>query len=175
MRGYDVGSARLMLAHLGRAAQHYEERQHARNKLKIELSRLKKISTGTIRNHLHDLERSIGEAIKKEQRILQHQQKEDVFHGDVKERIKDLEGRLARYLAIHEARAQRVRLLESALAQESVGKEQQFAEIKKSLSKVERIYNETKRDKKHSKKQLESIRKVIDSIKAKIRAAERKL
>ena len=136
---------------------------------------MKKISTGTIRNHLHDLEKSIGEAIKKEQRILQHQQKEDVFHGDVTERIKDLEGRLARYLAIHEARAQRVRLLESALAQESVGKEQQFAEIKKSLSKVERIYNETKRDKKHSKKQLESIRKVIDSIKAKIRAAERKL
>ena len=105
---YDTGSARTMLSYLGNALKHYNERQFAKQKLRVELSRLKKISTKSMQKYVQNLEHSIGDAIRKEQRILKNQQKEDIFHGNVKERIKDLEAKLSRYLAIHEERARNI-------------------------------------------------------------------
>jgi hypothetical protein len=175
IKGYDIGSARLMLAHLGRAAKHYQERDFARKKLKIQLSRLKKIDTKSMRRYVQELEQSIGEAIRKEQRILKHQQQEDVFHGDVASRINELEARLARYLTIHEARAQRVKLLESALSEEDQAKRQQIALIKKSLNRAERIFSRAKKEKRHPKRQIAAVRKALDSIKAKVDQIGKKL
>ena len=174
-RGYDIGSARLMLAYLGKATQHWEERKYARQKLKIELSRLKKISTKSMKGYVQNLERSIAEAIKKEQRILKHQGKEDIFHGDVRARIKELEERLAHYMTIHEARAQRVKLLETALVGEQESKAEQLGAIRESLTKIERIHRSLAKNKKHSKKQLASMKRVIDKLKEKVRKAEKKL
>jgi len=173
-RGSDISSARLMLAYLGKATRHYQERDFARKKLKIQLSRLKKIDTKSMKKYVKELEQSISEAINKEQRILKHQQQEDIFHGDVTSRINELEGRLARYLTIHEARAQRVRILESALTTEDQSKRQQIALIKKSLNRAERIFAKAKREKKHSKKQIAAVKSALDSIKAKVKQIEKK-
>jgi hypothetical protein len=172
MSGYDIGSARLMLAHLGKAAKHYSERNFARQKIKIELSRLKKISTGTMRKYVRELESSIGEAIRKEQSILKHQSKENLFHGDIQSRIKDLEFRLTKYLTLHEMRAQRLKALETALEHEQESKGEKIALIKRSLNKIERIYRSATKDRKHSKKQLASVRSMIDKIKARIKKHE---
>ncbi len=170
---YDAGSARLMLSYLGRALKHYDERQFAKQKLRIELKKLKKVSTKSMKKYLDNLEGSISDAIKKEQRILKHQQKEDVFHGNIKERIKELEGRLSRYLAIHEARAQKVRLLENAMASEQLHKEEKISTIKKSLAKVEKIHKDLSKNKKYSKKQVADIGRVIERIRKKVREAEK--
>jgi chromosome segregation ATPase len=170
----DIGSARLMLAYLGKAAKHYAEREFAKKKVKIELSRLKKISTGTIRNYVKNLERNIAEAINKEQSILKHQGKEDTLHGDIAERIEELEGRLNKYLAAHEERAHNIRLLESALANTQESKSEQVALIKRSIAKVERIFSGLRKEKGHSRKQLASLRKLIDRIKAKVKQYEKK-
>ena len=174
MRGYDIGSARLMLSHLGRATLHLHEREHARKKLKIELSRLKKISTKTMKKYVQDLEKSIGNAIKKEQRILKHQQKETVFHSDIKGRIKELETRLARYYTIHELRARRVEMLDNALESKHLDKHENIEDIKISVRKIDSIYSKIKKDKKYSKKQLTAIKKTIDSIRAKVKKIEKK-
>jgi hypothetical protein len=170
----DLGSARLMLAYLSRANKHYDERQFARQKLRIELKKLKRISPESMKRYIKDLESSIGEAIKKEQRILKHQQKEEVFHGDLNDRIKELEDRLARYITIHEMRAQRVKLLENAMATEVLGKKEQFSAIRRSLDKAERIYASAKRDKRHSREQLTAVRRSLDVIRAKVRQYEKK-
>jgi chromosome segregation ATPase len=174
-KGYDIGSARTMLSFLGRATQHWEERQHARKKLKIELSRLKKISTHSMKGYMQKLEHSITEAINKEQRILKHQSKDDIFHGDVRAQIQELEARLAHYMTIHEARAERVKLLETALTTETESKAEQLGAIRQSLNKIERIHKSLAKNKKHPKKQLAKIKKVIDKIKEKVRKAEKKL
>lgn len=172
---YDIDSARLMLSHIGRALKHYNERQFAREKLRVELKKLRKISTKSMKKHVQGLEHSIGEAIRKEQRIFKHQQKEDIFHGDIKERIAELEARLAKYLTIHEARAQRVRLLESALATESKTKLEQVGLIKKSLSRAEKILKSAAKDKRHPKGEIAATKALIDRIRKKVRQVERKL
>jgi hypothetical protein len=172
---YDVDSARLMLSHLGKALKHYDERQHARQKLKIELSRLKKISTKSMKGYIDNLQHSIGDAIKKEQRILKHQQDEDIFHGDIKDRIRELEGRLAKYLTIHEARANRVKLLENALATEHNTKQEQIVLIKKSISRAESILKSAMKDKKHSRKDLAETKALLERIKARIKHVEKKI
>ena len=163
-----------MLGYLGRAMQHYNERQFARQKLKVELSRLKKISTKSMKKYVRDLERSIGEAIRKEQHILRHQKKEDFLHGDIKSRINELEERLARYFTIHEIRAQRVKLLENALATEQETKLDQLALIKHSLKHAEAIYERAKKDKKHSRKQLAAVATTLGAIRAKVEKLEKK-
>jgi hypothetical protein len=173
LRGYDIGSARLMLAYLGRATKSYQERQDARQKLRIELSRLKKISTKSMKGAIRKLEHSIGNAIRKEQHILKHQRHEDVLHGGINERIKELEENLARYLAIHEARAQRVKLLEDSLTTERLNKKEQLAIIKRSLSRAERIYKNAKKSKKQ-REQLSLIKEQIDSLRAKVKEIEKK-
>ncbi len=173
-RGYDIGSARTMVAYLGKAFKHYNERQFARQKLKVELSKLKKISTQSMKKYVHDLERSIADAIRKEQRILTSQQKEDVFHGDLNSRIKELEERLARYFTVHEIRAQRVKLLEHALMTEQQTKGEQLALIKHSLKHAEDIYEKTKKGKKYSKKQLAAVGTTFGVIRAKIEKLEKK-
>lgn len=173
MSGYDIGSARLMLAHLGKATKHFTERDFARKKVKIEISRLKKISTGTVRKYVHELERSIGDAIKKEQRILKHQKQDDIFHGSITERIKELESRLAKYLTLHEMRAQRLQVLETALEHEQESKEEKLVLIKQSLAKIERLYRAACKEKrKHSKKQLAAVKRMIDAIKTKMKKHE---
>ncbi len=170
----DIGSARTMLSYLGRALRHYHERQFARQKLKVELSRLKRISTSTMKKYVYDLERSISDAITKEQRILKHQKQEDATHGDIKGRIKELEARLARYFTIHEIRAQRVKLLENALASEKQTKGEQLSLIKKSLDRAMTIYEAAKKDKKHSKQQLEHIKVHLEKIRDKVRQLQKK-
>ncbi|MEM4246715.1 MAG: hypothetical protein QXR48_04775 [Candidatus Woesearchaeota archaeon] len=174
-KSYDIGSARLMLSYLGRALRHYNERQFARQKLRTELSRLKKISTQSMKKYVQNLEKSIGEAIKKEQRILKHQQQEEFFHGDLNARVKKLEERLARYLSIHEERARKVKLLESALATEQKKKSEQLETIKRSLAHAEKIHKELSKSKKHPKAQLNAVKTVLDRIRKKIREAEKKL
>lgn len=170
----DIGSARLMLAYLGKATKHFAEREFAKKKVKIELSRLKKISTGTIRKYVQNLERNIAEAINKEQSILKHRVKEDALHGDISERIEELEGRLNKYLAVHEERAHNIRLLETALANTQESKTEQVVLIKRSLTKVERIFVGLKKDKNYSRRQLAAMRKLIDKIKAKVKKHEKK-
>jgi hypothetical protein len=174
-RGFDTDSARLMLSYLGKALKHYNERDFARQKLNIELKKLKKVSTKSMKKYVDNLQHSIGEAIRKEQHILKHQKQEDVFHGDIKERISELEGRLAKYLTIHEARAQRVRLLESALATEQKSKGEQVSLIKKSLARAEQILKSVAKDKKQSKKDIAQTKALIERIKQKVKQAERKL
>ncbi len=171
---YDIDSARLMLAQLGKATKQLHERVFARQKLKVELSRLKKISTHSMKKYVHHLERSIAEAITKEQRIVKHQKKEDIFHDDIRQRIQELEGRLARYLTIHEARAQRVKVLEDALTTEQQTKGEQLTLIKKSLARVERIYKNARKDKKHSKDQLAHIKEHLVTIRAKVKELDKK-
>lgn len=173
-RHFDVENARLMLSYLGAATKHLHEREHARQKLRIELSRLKKISTKSMRKYIHDLERSIGEAIRKEQRILKHQQKEDVFHGDIKDRIKELEARLARYLTIHEMRVQRVKMLETALTAERETKGEQLVVIKRSLARIERLYERIKKDRKHPKEQLAAVKASLENIRDRVRELEKR-
>jgi hypothetical protein len=163
-----------MLAYLGRATKHHHEREFARQKLKIELSRLKKVSTKSMKRYIHDLERSISEAITKEQHILKHQKHEDVIHGDIRDRVKELEARLSRYLAIHEMRARRVKLLEDTLVAEKQTKGEQLAIIKRSLARAERIYQNARKDKKHSKKQLAATKKTLDAIRVKVQELEKK-
>jgi hypothetical protein len=172
---YDTGSARTMLSYLGNALKHYNERQFAKQKLRVELSRLKKISTKSMQKYVKNLESSIGDAIRKEQRILKNQQQEDIFHGSVRERIKDLEAKLSRYLAIHEERARKVRLLESALASEHEKKGGQLAIIKRSLSRAEKIHKQLAKSKKHPKAELAAVGKVLDRLRKKVRQAEKKL
>ncbi|MEM4240391.1 MAG: hypothetical protein QXM31_03745 [Candidatus Woesearchaeota archaeon] len=172
---FDTDSARLMLSYLGRALKHYDERQFAKQKVRIELARLKKISTKSMKKYVQDLERSIGEAIRREQSILKHQQQEEFLHTDINERVKELEEKLANYLAIHESRARKVKLLESALATELEKKEDQLKIIKRSLESAEKIHKELSKSKKHPKKQLDAVRKTLERIRKKVRAAEKKL
>ncbi|MEM2916575.1 MAG: hypothetical protein QXT19_04435 [Candidatus Woesearchaeota archaeon] len=172
-REYDLGNARLMLSYLGRALKHYDERQFAKQKLRTELSKLRKISTKSMRKYVQNLERSISEAIKKEQRILKHQQKEDILHVDINERIKELEEKLARYETLHEMRARKVRMLESAMEAEP-SKEDQIKLIKKSLERAERIYKKLSKGKKYPRKSLARTRDLLDRIRAKISTMESK-
>jgi hypothetical protein len=172
---FDIDSARLMLSHLGRALKHYNERQFARDKLNIELKSLKKVSTKSMKKFVDNLQHSIGEAIKKEQHILKHQKKEDLFHGDIKERIEELETRLAKYLTIHEARAERVKLLENAMASESKSKLQQIGLIKKSLSRAEKILKSAAKDKKNSKQEIAATKALLEKIKKKVRQYEKNI
>jgi predicted nucleic acid-binding Zn-ribbon protein len=171
-RQFDLGSARLMLSYLGRALKHYDERQFAKQKVKTELSRLKKISTKSMKKYVQNLERSISDAIKKEQRILKHQEKEDILHVDIKERIKELEERLAKYETLHEMRARKVRMLESAFTSEETSKADQIRLIRKSLERAERIYKKISKGKKHPKKALVETRKLLERIRAKISRIE---
>ncbi len=171
-REFDLGSARLMLSYLGRALRHYDERHFAKQKLRTELSRLKKISTKSMKKYVQNLEHSISDAIKKEQRILKHQQKEDIMHVDIKERIKELEERISCYAALHEARERDVRLLESAFATEEPSKADQIRLIKKSLERAERIYKKLTKGKKRPKKALAQTGILLDRIRAKISKIE---
>ena len=157
-----------MLSYLGKATKHLHEREAARQKLKVELSRLKKISTKSMKNYVQNLEHSISDAIRKEQHILKHQKKEDVFHGDIQSRIKELEARLARYVTIHEARVQRVKLLDSALATEHETKGEQLTLITRSLERAEQLYKNAKKSRKYSREQLEHIKVHLDTIRAKV-------
>lgn len=164
-----------MLSYLGKALKHYGERDFARKKLNIELKNLKKVSTKSMKKYVENLQTSIGEAIRKEQHILKHQKKEDIFHGDIKERIAELETRLAKYLTIHEARAAKVRILESAFATEQKSKSDQVKLIKHSLARAEKILKAASKGKKHSKKDLAITKQIIERIKQKVRKIERKI
>ncbi len=171
-REYDTGSARIMLSYLGRALKHYDERQFAKQKVKTELSMLKKVSTKSMKKYVRNLEHSISDAIKKEQRILKHQQQEDILHTSINERIKELEERIAKYETLHEMRARKVRMLESAFAPEEPSKADQIRLIKKSLERAERIYKKLTKGKKHLKKPLAQTRILLDRIRAKISRIE---
>ncbi len=171
-REYDLGSARLMLSYLGRALKHYDERQFAKQKVRTELSRLKKISTKSMKNYVQNLERSISDAIKKEQRILKHQQKEDIMHKDINERIKELEEKIAKYETLHDMRAKKLRMLESAFTAEP-SKTEQIQLVRKSLERAERIYKKISKSKKYPKKALAQTKKVLDRIRAKLSIIEK--
>ncbi len=171
-REYDLGSARLMLSYLGRALKHYDERQFAKQKVRTELSRLKKISTKSMKKYVQNLERSISDAIKKEQRILKHQQKEDILHVGINERIKELEEKLAKFETLHEMRARKVKMLESAFATEEASKAEQVHLIRKSLERAERIYKKLSKNKKYPKKALAQTKELLDRIRAKISRIE---
>lgn len=170
---YDASSARLMLAYLGHSLKKHQDREIARKKIRLEIQKLKNISTASMRKYLKRLEHSVGDAIKKEQHILKKQHDEDLEHSDINQKIREIEERLERYLQVHEERAQKVRLLESIYTTEQKTARQQLIMARKALSRAQKIYASAKKSKKN-KEQLALIKEQMSSLHAKIKQLEKK-
>jgi hypothetical protein len=147
---YDTGSARLMLAYLGRAYKRQQDRELARKKIRLEISKLKKISTASMRKYVQKLEHSIGNAIRKEKHILSKQREEDLEHSDISQRIREIEERLARYLQVHEERARRVKILESIYTTEQQAARESISAARKALAKAEKTLAQTGKTRKNT-------------------------
>jgi chromosome segregation ATPase len=164
----DPIKARIALHYLAKATKKMHERENSRKRLAAQLKQLKKISTNTLQKHLTELEKRINETVRIENKILKSQSQEDHFHADLKRKINVLEGKLGKYMDTKDVREKRIKELEEKMT-EKPAKHEVSLDIKESIQKMEKIYEEAKKSKKYAKKDLDRIRKRISSLKNKLK------
>ncbi len=169
----DPIKARLILHYLGKATKKCQDREIAKKKLAVQLKQLKKISTNTLQKHLNELEKRISETVRIENKILKSHSTEDHFHKELKKKIEELEGKLGRYVSSKSARERRVKELNEKISSKQQTKEEMILDIKDSLHRMEKIYEQAKKSKEYKKKDLEKIRKRILLLKNKLKAMKK--
>jgi chromosome segregation ATPase len=165
----DPIKARIALHYLAKATKKLHEREESRKKLAAQLKQLKKISTNTLQKHLTELEKRINETVRIENKILKSQSQEDYFHEELKNKINVLEGKLGKYMDTKEAREKRIKELEEKMEEKQQPKHEISLDIKESIQKMEKIYEEAKKSGKYSKKDLDRIKKRINTLKNKLK------
>lgn len=168
----DPIKSRLILHYLGQSTKKMQDRENARKKLEVQLKQLKKISTNTLQKHLTELEKRISETVRIENKILSAQSTEDQFHHELKNKINILEKKLGRYVETKEVREKRIKELEDKIGDKQKKKHETILDIKESLHKMEKIYEDAKKAKIYSKKDMDRIRNRIGSLKAKLKSLE---
>jgi len=158
-----------MLHYLGHAMKRQKQREFAQQKLKAQITQLKKISTDKLQGHLEELEKRIAETMHIERKILKTQTQEDKLHQNLKNKISRLEGKLGKYIETTEERKKRIQELEDKISEKTKKKQEAILEIKEAIHKMEKIYEEAKKSKKYKPKQLQKIRKRINKLKEKLK------
>ncbi len=166
----DLGKSRILFEHLIRATKSYNERETAREKLQLQIKKLKNLSTKSLRTHIDELQKRIDESITKEKRISSYQQREEIVHQKLQEKIRILEEKLGRYLDTRESRIKRIRELEDKIKNGVATKNEKVAIIEQKIQKLETLYRNARKDKKSSKKRLEEIRNRITSMKKQLKS-----
>jgi chromosome segregation ATPase len=161
---YDISSARLMLRYLGKASTKLKEREHARQKLKAEISALRKVSTGSIKRFIDDLEDSIGDAIDAEKRILRSQAKEEDYHQKLQSRIDAIGEKVAALMHAHAMHKQQLGFLET----DQEKKDDLRHKLRLKLDRLEQLYAKAKRSKEYSKAELKRVARKIEQLKEKL-------
>lgn len=164
MNSFDITGARTMLRYLGKATQRLNEREHARKKLKIELSRLKKISPESFKGFIDDLEESIADTIEAEKKILKHQTKGEEKHKRLQKNVLAIDSKLKALMKAHGFRKEQLGFLETEESQKEMVK----LELAQKLAKLERQLAKAKKSKKYTKTELKTIADKIRSLKQRL-------
>ncbi len=164
----DLRKARTFFDYLSTAAKKYHEREVAREKLQIQIQKLKGLSTKSLRGHINELEKRLEESLAKEKKLEGYQKQEDVFHRQLKEKIARLEKKLGRYLETREGRLKRIVELENKIKQKTATRNEKASLVLAELGRLERIYREARKGKRVSRKRLDSIRRRISLMKKRV-------
>lgn len=167
--GVDFKKARILFDYLSTAANKYSERELAREKLQLQIQKLKGLSTKSLRGHIDELEKRFEESLVKEKKLAGYQKQEDILHGQLKEKIASLEKKLGRYLETREGRLKRIAELEDKIKQKTATKNEKAALVLEEIGRLERIYREARKNKRVSRKRLDTIRRRISLMKREIR------
>ncbi|MFC1774928.1 hypothetical protein ACFLZN_01280 [Nanoarchaeota archaeon] len=162
----------VFLHYLGRANKKLEDRALAKEKVKIALSKLRKISTKKVQKDLNVLEKRIAEALEKEQKIIAKQEQEEKEQSELLEKIDKLHDKLSRYLETSEARKKRIKKLENKIFEVTNPKRYKIMQLKEILFDLEKEYKDEKKSKNYSSKELSEVARKIDFLKQKIKRLE---
>lgn len=161
---HDIASARKMLYYLGKSYKHVQEREHAREKLRVELKKLRQISTESLKGFIDDLEDSIENAIDAEKRILKTQSKTENYLKKLQKSINKIDNKVKALMHAHSAHKRQLGFLES----EQEKKDFLRHTLRSQLSKLEKSYKAMKKNKKYSKTELKRVADKIKQLKQRL-------
>ncbi len=151
------------LQHLSRATHKINEREHARQKLILELAALKRINTPTLQKHLSKLEHAIHDTLKAEQQILTQQKQEDTFHSRMQEDLHHVDSLIDKYLSATHHQQERIGILDKTLTQSTQKRTEALANIAQAIKRLETLYAAELSTHKHKKK-LQHIKQRIHHL-----------
>lgn len=169
--GVDHVKAQTLYHYCASATKRLVERDYVRKELENQIRKLRTIGNKNVQGQLIELERKIAAAIALEQKIAGHQTDEDVFHRKLRDRIEKLEGRLGSFLENREARATRIKELESKIVDRLATRSQKIAMVREDIKKLEQIHSELEKQSK-AKSRLQQIDEKIHDLKDRLRKLE---
>lgn len=171
------GVKRLFI-NLARSSKTIEERKLAREQLKKQIGKVKKISKEIqpqkrklIEDEIAKLEKHFEELLEKEKSIITMQKKDDVMITDLHHRTKGLEQNLDKVsslLANLSSAVEDIREKEEVIEKETSSTEKKLEILRKNLALLEERHGLLKQTGKHKPEDLERIEGKIGSLKAKL-------
>lgn len=172
MLSFDVAKARTALFYLGKANRKLKDREIARQKVKLAINRLKKISTTNIKKDLAELERRIAQALAMEKRVTGVTRDDEAEHNELIDKIDALQLKLAKYMDTSDAREKRIRELEHKILKSTQPKLYEMVMLKEGLVDLEREYQEEKQSGQHKPDDLKQIDKKIKRLRKRLKELE---
>ena len=171
-RSFDVPKARMVLYYLGRAGNKLRERELAREKVRVAIRQIRKISTKEMKQDIENLERSIAQALSKEKRILAVQRDEAMAHDTLAGKIDMLQQRLETYLKAAKSREAHVRSIEQRVLAVTRPHMAKLLALKEGLVELERKYRAEKESGDYDEEELARVEQQIRALKARVKMLE---
>lgn len=165
----DTEKTRLILSHLGRAAEKLKEKDIAKQELKDQIKKLKRtIKSKVYRKEMRELEKKLGNVLEKEEKILRHQKTREAFKRRINEKIDALEKKLTRYIETKKGRDRKIAGLEENIKRRFAIEEKEIEILEEQILNLEKLFKKISGEKAYSKATLGKVRKKIESLKKRL-------
>ena len=166
-----VQKARMLLKHINRAETKLKEREQTRIELHEALARLRTLSTASLKKYVDEVESKVNDLMKKEQKILSQQEKEESVHQRLLAQLDTFENKLTEFLEQSKGRQELLEQASAGILPPSPSAEEADIErvrLQGMLEGIEFMYESLQGVKGISKEKLEQIKQQINTLKEKL-------
>jgi len=167
----DYGKAQTMLKYLSGAAKLYVLKDHEKQQLDGQLSRLKRMTGKNVERQLQKLEHDIAETLRHEKRLETEQETHDSYHTKLKRKVDVLDSKLAAYRESKKERETRITQLETKVRLGARDRARHAMFLKLDLAKAQHLANEAKSEG-ASKEALWKMKKRIEALAERVQKLE---
>lgn len=161
----DPSKSTTFLHYLAQATWRVKQRELSKEKIKISLRRLKKLSTKELHAHIEEVEDHIEDALSQAQHIKKRQHEEEHEHKTIHQQLERLHKKIDSYLDAHHDHTQRLKQLEKSVHTQLGTKHDHIEDFKEDLKKLKALYEKAKKSKKYNTQELLTFAKRIAELK----------
>lgn len=168
-RNVDTDKARVLISHLNRAAGKVKEKDIAREQLEDQLKKIKKLSKAkNYRKEMRELEKKLSNVLEKEEELIMHQKKRDIFFKRLRERIDELEKKLTRYIDTKKLREKKLAEVEDQVRRRYAAEQHEIDLLEEHLAGLQGMFERISTEKFHTRSELERVKEKIEELKGRL-------